>query len=113
MKNKNRKLEYWIIGVSVLLAIIFWIIHAFINYYFVLGGSFLGNLFFELEPQEWIMRVLVVFIILGIGFFSSWIIVRQKKAAKELKTSEEKYRTLFDNMINGFAFHKIVLNKKD
>jgi PAS domain S-box-containing protein len=33
------------------------------------------------------------------------------KAAEEIKNSEEKYRSLFDNMQNGFALHKIILNK--
>ena len=31
----------------------------------------------------------------------------------ELKESEIKYRKLFDNMSEGFAIHKIVLNKKN
>ncbi|MBU1151686.1 PAS domain S-box protein [Patescibacteria group bacterium] len=30
----------------------------------------------------------------------------------EVKESQEKYQSLFDNMSNGFAFHKIVLDKK-
>ncbi|NLH51012.1 MAG: DUF3365 domain-containing protein [Myxococcales bacterium] len=29
-----------------------------------------------------------------------------------LQESEEKYRSLFENMLNGFAFHKIVVNEK-
>ena len=35
-------------------------------------------------------------------------ITAQKKAEKELKESEERYRTLFDNMLEGLAFCKMV-----
>lgn len=38
-------------------------------------------------------------------------IEERKQAEEKLKDSEEKYRTLFDNMSNGFALHKIVLNE--
>ncbi len=35
-------------------------------------------------------------------------------AAKEaLKTSEGKYFSLFENMLNGFAYHKIIVNKNN
>lgn len=35
-----------------------------------------------------------------------------KEAEEKLKRSEEKYRSLFENMITGFAYHKIVVDKK-
>jgi HAMP domain-containing protein len=38
---------------------------------------------------------------------------RVVKRTRELSESEEKYRTLFENMIDGFALHKIVVNKKN
>lgn len=31
---------------------------------------------------------------------------------EEIKISEEQYRTLFENMLNGFALYEIILNKK-
>jgi len=38
-------------------------------------------------------------------------ISQRKKAEDALQESEERYRTLFENMINGFALHKIVLDE--
>ncbi len=38
-------------------------------------------------------------------------ITERKKSEYVLKESEEKYRGLFNNMSNGFALHKIVLNE--
>ncbi|MCK5660607.1 MAG: PAS domain S-box protein, partial [Methanosarcinales archaeon] len=35
-------------------------------------------------------------------------ITSQKQAEEKLKLSEEKYRLMFENMFNGFAYHKIV-----
>lgn len=38
-------------------------------------------------------------------------ITEHKKIEEALKESEEKYRRLFTNMIDGFAFHKMILDK--
>ena len=40
-------------------------------------------------------------------------ITEQKKLELQLKESEEKYRSLFENMNVGFAYHKIILDKND
>jgi PAS domain S-box-containing protein len=37
-------------------------------------------------------------------------ITERKKVEEEIITSERKYRLLFDNMLNGFAYHQIVVN---
>ncbi len=39
-------------------------------------------------------------------------ITEGKRAADMLRKSEEKYRLLFESMMDGFALHEIVLNKK-
>ncbi|MDP4180985.1 MAG: PAS domain S-box protein [Bacillota bacterium] len=40
-------------------------------------------------------------------------ITKQKKIQNQLKANEAKYRNLFMNMLNGFAYHKIVLNDEN
>ena len=37
----------------------------------------------------------------------------KKRAEEDLKLSEEKYRSLFDNMINGYAYCRMVFDQKD
>jgi PAS domain S-box-containing protein len=37
----------------------------------------------------------------------------KKKAEEALKESEEKYRSLFENLINGFAYCKMIFDEKD
>ncbi len=39
-------------------------------------------------------------------------ITEQKRIEKELLESEENYRLLFNNMMQGFALHKMIYNKK-
>ena len=41
---------------------------------------------------------------------TAYNITERKNADKEVKNSEEKYRSLFENITNSFALHKIVLN---
>jgi len=40
-------------------------------------------------------------------------ITERKQVEEKLQKSEEKYRALFDNMLDGFAFHETVLNKNN
>jgi PAS domain S-box-containing protein len=39
-------------------------------------------------------------------------VTERSRVGDELRKSETKYRSLFENMINGFAYHKIVVDKK-
>jgi len=40
-------------------------------------------------------------------------ILTRKRTENRLKNSEEKYRSLFDNMLNGFALHEMKLDKEN
>lgn len=66
----------------------------------------------DLELQELIMRLMVVALIIAFGLILGIIVGKQRRSEKALKESEEKYRSLFENMTDSFAFHKIVVNKK-
>lgn len=46
-------------------------------------------------------------------YFITYIqdITEVKKTQKDLKESEKKYRSLFENMTTGFALHKVICNK--
>lgn len=37
----------------------------------------------------------------------------RKQAEESLRQSEAKYRSLFKNMLNGFAYHQIIIDEKD
>jgi len=37
----------------------------------------------------------------------------ERDTARIVSRSEKKYRELFENMISGFAFHKIIVDKKE
>ncbi|MFH1155244.1 MAG: transporter substrate-binding domain-containing protein [Pseudomonadota bacterium] len=62
----------------------------------------------------YVALVAVPLILLLLGF-SLWSWALRKQVAgrtAELKESEEKFRLLFENMINGFALHKLIVNEK-
>jgi len=39
--------------------------------------------------------------------------LEKKRAEKALKLSEEKYRSLFENMINGYAYCRLIFDEND
>ncbi|GBE18965.1 sensor protein FixL [archaeon BMS3Abin16] len=41
------------------------------------------------------------------------IAIKKQQHFEELRVSEEKYRSLFDNMRNGFAYHQILVDKEN
>ena len=43
----------------------------------------------------------------GIGIYLSRIIARRTQLIQELRRSEERYRSLFENMLDGFAYCKM------
>lgn len=47
------------------------------------------------------------------AIFASRDITKRKLAEQELRESQAKYKSLFDNMINGFAYCKVIVNENN
>ncbi|MFC1537649.1 PAS domain S-box protein, partial [Gemmatimonadota bacterium] len=49
-----------------------------------------------------------------VGVLGTYEIITERKQAEEaLKESEEKYRSLFDNMLSAFSYHKILFDQEN
>ena len=80
----------------------------FTNYASVFGPANMIGHFFLLASMVFIYRAIVV-----TGFVEPFRLqFRSLKQSEEaLRESDAKYRSLFENMINGFAFHKIIVDE--
>jgi PAS domain S-box-containing protein len=82
---------------------------AFTQYASVFGFTNIVGHFFLLISVYFIYRAIVV---TGIVNPSSLLFRNLKLNEDALRQSETKYRALFENMIDGFAFHQIVANEE-
>lgn len=69
----------------------------------VVGILGVGNKASDYEKED--IRQLEIFV------QNVWMIIKEKRANHQIKVSEEKYRLLFENMNEGFAHAKIILDK--
>lgn len=80
---------------------------SFTHYASVFGFASLLGHFFLFIAVYLIYRAIVV---TGVVNPSSLLFRNLKLSEEALKRSETKYRALFENMIDGFAFHEVVVN---
>ncbi len=82
---------------------------SFTQYASVYGFANMVGHYFELLSYYLIYRAIVV---TGVVEPSNLLFRNLKLSEAALKESEAKYRSLFENMIDGFAYHKIVVDRK-
>ncbi len=81
---------------------------SFTQYAGVYGFANLAGHYFELLSYILIYRAIVV---TGMVEPTSLLFRNLKQSEDALRESEARYRSLFENMIDGFAFHKIVVDE--
>ncbi len=82
---------------------------SFTQYVGVYGFANLAGHYFELLSYILIYRAIVV---TGMVEPTSLLFRNLKQSEDALQESEARYRSLFENMIDGFAFHKIVVDQQ-
>ena len=107
------KIEHKIIAVSLFFGLSVWIIDAVLDRFIFYEGTFLDLLILNIPQHELYIRCVIVGFFLMFGLLLSRVISKHRKVEEELKESEKKYRSLFSQMLNGFAYCKIVLDDKN
>jgi PAS domain S-box-containing protein len=79
----------------------------FTQYASVYGQANMIGHFFLLSSIAFIYRAVVM---TGIARPSDILFRNLKQSEEALKVSEGKYRALFDNMLDGFAYHKMIMD---
>jgi hypothetical protein len=83
---------------------------SFTRYASVFGpANFVGHIFL-LASMVFIYRAIVI---TGVVEPSRLLFRNLKLSEEAARESEEKYRSLFENMIDGFAFHKVVVDEAE
>ncbi len=68
----------------------------------------------KLKRLQFQITTAALFVLLLMAFFIFMPMLRRTKMdAHRLVKSEERYRTLFKKMLNGFAYHKIILDENN
>ena len=90
-----------IIIVSILFGIVFWIIDAFLDYFFFYEGTFWEILISDVDLHELYIRLVafVLFVLFGLVFIS--VIKKRRSAEENLKKSEEHFKALFERVPVG------------
>ena len=87
------------IWVGVAIAIFYWFLESFIHVLFFGGSRFTEELITPDAHEIW-KRLLVVCLLILFGVFAQQYFLLRQRSERELKESERKYRTIFEQALN-------------
>ncbi|MEW6671007.1 MAG: PAS domain S-box protein [Thermodesulfobacteriota bacterium] len=91
----NQKL-LWI---GILFCCLYWFLESALHVFIFKDGDFVSQIFIN-NPHELWKRVLVGAIIIAFGFYAQQKFNERKQAEEAIRTSEAKYRTIFEDALN-------------
>ncbi len=109
-KIKSFIKKYLTIVAGISLAFIFLMVEYAIHYFMVPDASIRQH-WFNVDPMEFHMRLLVIIMMLAFGIFAHILIARKKTAEMEANKNQILYQGLFSSMLNGFALHRIIVDE--
>lgn len=107
---KQQMWNYRFLVITAVFGFIYWLIESIIDTIFLHEGSFI-DLLFPTQIHEIWMRSTGLIFILGFGFFIQTENILRRKSVKGKQSSEIRYFALFNNMIDGFAIHRMIYDK--
>jgi hypothetical protein len=90
----NMRSERKVIGISVALGLLFWLLDAAVDYTPFYQKSFWDVLIADLPASEIYMRLLMLALVVGFGLLAARLITRHRLAEDALRQNEKKFRTL-------------------